>query len=204
MSSWSEIAHYIAKGVILIVLSLLGGVGGSALMEIIWRPRRERERVIGLLGAEVAFNANLLLHHAEVRALGGPTVPSDLILSTMAWTAAGGLVREIPTDMLNELILLYNRFENLNRLVRRYDEIVRRRDSLTTFVPEHTRLDKEIRRTEDVFNTGVDSTIGQCKGISVELIRLGKIPKPRNDSKIDRKANVKKMMEDRDKRLGGR
>ena len=177
MTPWQEFFDFLASGAGTILLALLAGAGGSILLELIWRPRRDKRRVAALLLTEVGFNTELLLLHAHARFEGVSQLPSDLILSTMAWDAAGGLVSELPTEPLGRLILLYNKFKSLNRHVEGFADVLRRRDALPVGSTQRATVDAEVLTVIDVFNTGVDRTIADAQALIPRMIALAKIPK---------------------------
>ena len=62
-----EFAAWTVSGAGTIALALLAGAGGSALLELLWRPRRDRRRAAAIIVAEVALNTELLLLQAHAR-----------------------------------------------------------------------------------------------------------------------------------------
>src|SRR5438067_1384586 len=93
-----------------IVLAIVSGAGGSIVLELIWKPRRDRRRAASLLVAEVALNTELLLLHAHARTFAPKSIPADLSMSTLAWDAAAPLVSELPRERLRAVVTLYNRY----------------------------------------------------------------------------------------------
>lgn len=110
-ATWATLAdfwNWLAGGAGTILLALLAGAGGSALLELIWKPRRDRRRAASLLVAEVAMNTELLLLQAHARFKNPTGIPADLRLATIGWEAAGELVSELPTQLLRKLVILYS------------------------------------------------------------------------------------------------
>jgi hypothetical protein len=60
----AEFWNWLAGSTGTIILAVLAGAGGSALLELLWKPRRDRRRAASLLIAEVAMNTELLLLQA--------------------------------------------------------------------------------------------------------------------------------------------
>ena len=98
-----------------IVLALLAGAGGSALLELIWRPRRAKRRVARLLNAEIAQNTQLLALKAAMARIHPSTLGPGFRLSRLVWDAATDAVPELPEDVLREVIALYSSYEEINR-----------------------------------------------------------------------------------------
>lgn len=57
----------LAPGLGIIVIAVLSGAGGSALLELIWKPRRDRRAAAALLYAEILQNSQMVLFWSELR-----------------------------------------------------------------------------------------------------------------------------------------
>lgn len=151
-----------------IVLALLAGAGGSALLELLWKPRRDRRRAAKLLLAELAVNTELLLLHAHARTTSPGQIPADLRMSTMAWNAVAPMVSELPAKLVRKLVVLYNRYDSLNRQNVLFAEALRDKRS----EDRGTQITAGMMATAtlNAFNTGVDATINQGKELLKELM----------------------------------
>src|SRR2546430_13659585 len=79
-----------------VLLALLGGVVGSALLELWWRPWRTRRRVAALPAEEGNLNAQLLKLHAERRPPHPGRIALDFLLSHLAFDAVARAEGELP------------------------------------------------------------------------------------------------------------
>lgn len=200
-SPWSDLFEFFASGAGTILLAVLSGAGGSALLELFWKPRRDRLKAATLLVAEVAFNTELLLLQAHARLKNPKSVPADFALSTLSWGAAGDLVSELPVKMLRELVLLYNQFESLNRHVGAFGQYLREFESLPVGSAARAKAELQVLSTIDVFNTGIDSTIDNAQALLPQLARLAQVKETQPDAPLDLESRVAKMIAERQERL---
>ena len=200
-SPWSDLFEFFASGAGTILLAVLSGAGGSALLELFWKPRRDRLKAATLLVAEVAFNTELLLLQAHARLKNPKSVPADFALSTLSWGAAGDLVSELPVKMLRELVLLYKQFESLNRHVGAFGQYLREFESLPVGSAARAKAELQVLSTIDVFNTGIDSTIDNAQALLPQLARLAQVKETQPDAPLDLESRVAKMIAERQERL---
>ena len=163
-----EFWQWIASSSGTVLLAILAGAGGSALLELLWKPRRDRRRAATLLLAEVALNTELLLLHAHARNSAPRQIPADLRMSTMAWSATAPLVSELPAKLVRKLVILYNRYDSLNRQIELFSDAVRERT--TTSGSAKINAELMVVATLNAFNTGVDAAIDQGKELLRELV----------------------------------
>jgi hypothetical protein len=202
-SPWVELFAFLASGAGTIILALLAGAGGSALLELFWKPRRDRRRAATLVLSEVAFNTELLLLQAHARFKNRQAIPADFALSTMGWDAAGDLVSELPVKMLRELVLLYNQFQSLNRHVSAFGDYLREFESQPKGSAERAKADIQVMSTIDVFNTGIDSTISNAQALLPELAKVAKHKDEKVAEAPDYEGRVAKLIGERQERLQG-
>lgn len=131
-------------GVGTILLAILSGAGGSALLDLYWKPRRDRRRAAALLHADIIMNMQLIQLHAHLRKNAPRRIPQDLKLSRLGFDTAGEIISELPTELLRPLLLLYNRIDDLNRNVDLYAQGM---DELDTIDPA-PRVGQHARRPE--------------------------------------------------------
>ncbi len=171
----AEFWEWLSGGAGTVLLAILAGAGGSALLELLWRPRRDRRRAAVLLTAEVAMNTELLLLQAHARQLNPRGVPSDFKMSTIAWDAASNLVSELPSRLLRKVVLLYGQYDAINRNVASFG--VALNEFKVAEVGSSAARDCEtmVLRIIDVFNTGLDATLARGQEILPELAKLAAI-----------------------------
>ncbi len=184
------------------MLAIISGAGGSALLELYYKPRRDRRKAATLLAAEISTNAELLLLHAEFRKTNPRKIPRDFQLSKSGWDIASQLLAELPPDLLKKVLVLYARIDSLNDAVLLYENAVREIQALAKDSPGLPKAQNYANTIIDVFNTGVDHAFDSAKGVLPGLIELAKIPKKlRKEPVNDYEARVKAMMSERKKRL---
>lgn len=157
------------------MLALLAGAGGSALLELLWRPRRDRRRAAALLLAEVALNTELVLLQAHARQRNPYGILADFNMSTIAWQAGADLVTELPVRLLRQLVILYNQYERLNRNVAAFAESLDTYSKAEAGSPAYTDADTMCARILDVFNTGLDATLKRGQELLPQLADLAKL-----------------------------
>ena len=119
---WASVVQILLPGVGVVVLAMLSGAGGSALLELYYKPLRERKRAARLLLSEILLNTDLALLQANARDRAPKKIPADFDFSKLAWNAAAGLLSELPLDLLKRVVLLYNRYDSCNHLVNLYSQ----------------------------------------------------------------------------------
>ena len=107
-----------------VLLALLGGVVGSMLLELWWKPRRTRRRIAALLVEEVNLNAQMIQNYIHVLRRDPGSISPDFELSRLALDAVAQDVGELPPTVAGHVILAYHHFECLPRLL----EILRERN----------------------------------------------------------------------------
>jgi hypothetical protein len=158
-----------------ILLAMLAGAGGSVLLELLWRPRRDRQRAAGLLTAEVALNTELLLLQAHARQADRFGIPADLRMSVMGWHAVAALVSELPFAENRALIHIYNQYDALNRQVEAYGIALAKHKAASAGSSEYRDSETMVLRILDVFNTGLDATLANGQRLIPGLAELAGI-----------------------------
>lgn len=197
----SELLEFFASGAGTVLLAVLSGAGGSALLDLYWKPRRDRLRAATLLVAEVAFNTEVPLLQAHARFKNMKSIPADFALSTLSWGAAGDLVSELPVKILRELVLLYNQFESLNRHVAAFGQYLREFEAQPIGSAAQAKAEVQVLLTNDVFNTGIDSTIDNAKALLPSLAKLAGVKREKPDEPLDLEGRVARMIAERQERL---
>ena len=164
--------QWLAYGAGSILLALLAGAGGSALLELLWRPRRDKRRGAALLMAEVALNTELLILQSHARQANPMGIPSDLAMSTIGWQAAAGLVTELPVRLLRQIMVLYNRYDALNRDIALFDRALEEYKHASPGTSAYKDAETNCYRIVDVFNTGLDKAAKQGQKLLPELANL--------------------------------
>lgn len=167
--------EWLASSTGTILLAVLAGAGGSALLELLWRPRRDSRRAAAMLTAEVVLNTELLILQAHARTKEQMSIPSDLRMSVIAWNAVAPLVSELPTGTVRQLVKLYNQYEALNRHIESFGEALDRYKNAEAGTPECADAETMVLRILDVFNTGLDATLGNGQALLLPLAELGGI-----------------------------
>ena len=198
---WQEYFGFLSNSAGSILLSVLAGAGGSVLLELLWRPRRDRRRAASLVLTEVAFNTQLCLLQTHARTMGSSLVPADFSMSTMAWDAAGNLLSELPTALLRELILVYNQYRSLNDHVKAFADAINVHDAADRGTDLWLKKTQQMKVTIDVFNSGVDATIRNGQKLLPQLTILAGF-KETDKSVPDLAGDVARVIGDRQQRLG--
>jgi hypothetical protein len=185
-----------------ILLAILSGAGGSALLELYYKPRRDRRKAATLLAAEIGLNAELIQLQAQLRKTKPRQIGRDFSLSTAAWTASLGVVAELPPHLVKKLLVHYARVDNINESVTLYAEAVTELEALAGDSPRAGKLKVYINSIIDVFNTGLNSAFDDAKALLPDLIKVAKIPsKYRKESTTDYEASVRQLVAEREQRL---
>jgi hypothetical protein len=202
----NEFWQWLASSIGTIGLAILAGAGGSALLELLWKPRRDKRRAATLLLSEIALNTELLLLHAHVRQTEPGRIPADLRMSVMAWNATADLVSELPGKIIRDLVVLYNRYDSLNRQVLLFGEAVGERMHAQTQT-QRNNADEMAKHTLNAFNSGVDVAIDHGQTLLRQLIPLAEWKESAAEKAkvIDyskRAADFTKMRQEQLKKLG--
>jgi hypothetical protein len=195
--------EWLASGIGTIILALLAGAGGSALLELLWRPRRDRRRAASLVVAEVAMNTELLLLQAHARFANPKGIPADFHLSTLAWNTAGELISELPTKLVRKLVILYAQYHSLNTHVESFGSALRDRNGTTLGSPERKNAETLLDSIIDVFNTGIDATIERGQEVIPELADLALIKESEAEKRqvVDYSARAAQIISERQQRI---
>jgi hypothetical protein len=199
--SWA----WLASGTGNVLLALLAGAGGSALLELLWRPRRDARRAAVLLVSEVALNTEILLLFAHVRQTNPKNIPADFSLSTVAWEAAAGLVSELPPALVRRLVLQYHHYASLNSHVGLFSAALDARDVAPPESAERAKSERLIISIIDVFNMGVDRCIHRGQAMIPLLVGLARIKEDieNNAGAIDYAKRAAALLSEREKRMEG-
>ena len=102
-----------------IAIALFSGAGGALLLDLYFRPRRDRKRAAVLLLSEASLNLEALLNARGYMDSGtdrGP--PSDMVISRTALDLVGTAVSELPPETVDGIIITYNGLSRLDQLRR--------------------------------------------------------------------------------------
>lgn len=184
-------------------ISIMSGAGGAALLDLWWKPRRDRRRVSALLLAEILINTDYLLLQAHARIKNLKSIPADFELSVQAWEKAGDRVSELDPDLVKQLLLLYIRYSDLNNYVSTFSKFHYQQEALGTMDPQREVLDRNLAAIIDTFNNTIDIAIESGKSISTSLISVAriKIPKEAKGMTRDYAADIERFMADREARI---
>ena len=193
------LAETLLPGLGTIVLAILSGAGGSALLELIWKPRRDRRRVAGALLGEILVNTELAILWSHARQKNPLSLPADLSFSNLGWHAVSGLVSELPADLVKSVLLLYRRYEHLNFCVQEYSRAADELQTLETSSQRSAVLRSRINSTIDVFNTSIDKAFDEGKSLAAKLLPIAGI-----DERREADAPTRDYAKDVDNLLGER
>lgn len=184
-----------------IALALISGAGGSALLEMFWRPRRDQKKAATLLLAEILLDTELLFMQAHARFKNPKNIPGDFHMSTLAWDTAASAIVELPPEVLKSALLLYNRYRDMNANVAQFATAVENVERTASGSAERKRAERQADVIIDVFNTSIDSAIDHAKQFTPTLFKLAKI-KPAADLDMDNlKAKVDRLIAEREDRI---
>lgn len=173
-------------------------------MDLYYKPRRDRKKAATLLAAEINLNSELLILLAHFRKARPRQIGRDFSMSTSAWQIAAPLLAELPAQLVKKALLLYSRYDLLNKIVLLYAEAVGELQALDPSSPRVAKLQAYTNSVVDVFHTTADSAFDDAKELLPLLIDLAKIPKKlRKEPKDDYEDRVKRMVAERGQRLGG-
>lgn len=150
------LSEWIAGELGSIALALLAGAGGSALLELIWRPRRIKRRVARLLAAEIAMNTQLVALTAAMMKVQPPKMGPGFRVSMLVWDAARESVTELPDAELREVIALYGSYHEINRDAETIDALM---DSAEGLEPNSSRRVLIQRQLIEVTGVLYDSVV---------------------------------------------
>ncbi len=184
-----------------IALALASGAGGAALLELFWKPRRDRKKAATLLLAEILLNTELLLLQAHARAKTPKRIPGDFRMSTLAWETAAQALVELPPETLKSVLLLYNRYGHLNESVTFFDAALRDIAQHSPASAEQKRAERQADVIIDVFNTGIDAAIDQAKQLTPDLFSLAKITPAGDLDTSEFGAKLEQLRKEREERI---
>ena len=184
-------------------ISILSGAGGAALLDLWWKPRRDRRRVSALLLAEILINTDYLMLQAHDRVNNLKNIPADFKLSVQAWEKAGDRVSELDPDLVKRLLLLYIRYSDINNSVRTFIKLHDKMGALCASDPQREVLDRNLAAIIDTFNNTIDIAIESGKSICTSLIHMAriKIPKAYKGPARDYTGDIERFMADREARI---
>ena len=186
-----------------VLIAIASGAGGSALLELYWKPRRDGKRLAAVLYAEILQNAQFILLWTHVRHQQPRTIPADFHLSTIGFDSTSELLRELPAVQLKRVLLLYNRYQAANRQVADYAEALDEFEALKRSGEESAKVERHMDTILDTFNTGLDKAFEQSMEVVKDVIQLGRI-KEKGDPEEpppDYRARVQQHMAQRRDRL---
>ena len=172
---FAGVAASLLPGVGTVALAMLSGAGGSALLELIWKPRRDRRKVAGTLLGEILGNTELALLWAHARQKNPKQIPADLSFSNIGWQAASGLISELPPDLIKDVLLMYRRYEHLNFCIAEYGKTFEELQAVEKGSPREATVRRHLDTTIDVFNTGIDTAFEQGKTLAGKLLHVAGI-----------------------------
>ena len=180
------------------LIGIVSGAAGAALLELYYKPRRDRQTAARVLSAEIAHNTTCLLLHAHERRARPVAISADLRISRLGFDAVAGLLGEMPTAVLRSVLLLYNRYDEANRSAALYSRLL---DQLEILPPDYVgraKLEKDLKTVVDAFNTNVDISIHQGQSLLKQLVPLAKQKETaaQNEPAIDQGSRVREMMLD--------
>jgi len=157
------------------LLAIVSGAGGSALLELYWKPRRDRQKAAVLLLAEILVNTDLALLQAHARVKLPRHISSDLSFSRLGWDATTDLLRELPPDLVKRTLLLYKRYDYLNFCVREFSTTFDELQAAKNDTERTKVLNGHLASTVDAFNIALNKAIDTAKEILPQLLKLAGI-----------------------------
>ena len=186
----------------MVLLAIVSGAGGSALLELYYKPRRDRRKAARLLATEININAELVLLQSQLRKKTPRIIARDFHLLTNAWQSAAGAVAEFPPGLLKQVQLLYAWFERINENVLLYADAQSELEDLSADSTKTRRLKTYLNTIIDVFNIGLDDAFDLAKTVLPELLDLAHIPKrSRKEAVNDYEVKVQALLAGRAERL---
>jgi hypothetical protein len=158
----SEPIGNLLPGLGTVVLALFGGAAGSALLELWWKPRRTRRRVAALLAHEVNINGQMLVLHTHLRKRKPRQISKDFQLSHLAFDAVAQEIAELPPKVASHVIVVYHRFDHLERLREWFSEALEKADAAESGA-ESEKLRQHVLATLDAFNLNLDKTLNDAR-----------------------------------------
>lgn len=194
-ATWS----WLANGSQNVIIALLAGAGGSALLEVFWRPRRERRRAAALLLTEIAQNTELLILQSHARLQNMWSIPADLRASVFVWDAASDKLGELPLAVMRDVAALYAQYHSLNSNVVLFGEALDRYNAATPGSKASQSLETDLLNTITVINTGIDKMIDRGQPLIPRLMKLAKVTEAEKEqAPPDFAARAQKQLTSRD------
>lgn len=197
----NEFFTALVPGLGTVALALLSGAGGAALLDLYYKPKRDRRKAAVLLYSEIILNADFCILHAHWRKHFPRQIPGDFTLSRLAFDAAIGGLSELPAPLVRKLVLLYNRVDLINKFVPMYSDAVDARDSLNPEDARRSSAERYCNTILDAFNTTIDKVFEESKEVLPELIALGKIVEKEDKAVESHQERVDQHFIEREKRL---
>jgi hypothetical protein len=201
--NWSEFLTQVLPGLGTALLAIISGAGGSALLELFWKPRQERRKTAAILMADILLNTELLLLQAHARVKNPKRIPDDFNMSLIGWDSASGLLRELPAELIKSLVFLYNRYRYLNATAQNFGQSLNQYESLPDADPRKLKLQRNLDVYIDVFNMSLDKAIEDGKTILPKLLALSGVKeRAEAGAKLrDYEKEVEKLLADREERI---
>jgi hypothetical protein len=184
------------------LIAIVSGAGGSALLELYYKPRRDRRRAAAILYSEILHNAQFLRSHIAFRVQKPREIPQDFKLSRLGFDAVTAQATELPVPVVRRLIKLYNQIDGLNQQVQAHNHSLEAFFALERDSPLRERMNRDLNTMVDVFQTGVDNTLQSCADLEPRLRRLASVRDSGDPGKeFEPKERVEELIRGREQRL---
>jgi len=196
-SAWQSLL----PGIGTTLVAILSGAGGSAILELFWKPRRSKRRAAALIHADMILNYQLILAWAELRKSTPRKIPDDMILCRVGFDNAAGMIGDLPPELLRRLVGYYNRVDDLNRNLHNHSLALSTLESLDSASPRVPKLKGYLNSVIDVWNSGLDKVFETSQDLLPELEKIAKITAKKHERKRDIAAEARTLNAERAERL---
>jgi hypothetical protein len=203
--AWPSIDLSWLAGVSPWVQGLFGGAGATLLWEGVIKPAKDRRSLAHVLAEEVSHNIQYAASARSFILHDPKRIPGDFSLSTMVFSSVADRLGELP-ELVNEIVLLYRRTEELNRLPETWAEALREYRLAREGGSSQTGvLETELASMLGVYESGLTKYINQANLVLPKLRRAAipvyrpdlRLRKPRYRSIQDIDADVAQLAEQR-------
>lgn len=157
-----------------LVQGLFGGAGATLLWELVLRPSRERRQAARVIAQEVSLCLQLAAtarYRAEENSSG---IAADFSLPTLAFSAIGGSLGALPTEIVGEVVGFYHYVGTLNVLPGNFGSTLDRYRSLAIVgdTEERQRLKGDLDDQLAAYRSGLEFLAAAANKLLPKLRRL--------------------------------
>lgn len=143
------------------------------LVVVIWEgwlvPARHSRNVAHALMGETSINLQLLAGQQEARKANPKSIPGDFQMSKVAFDALADRIAELPPELLNSVLLFYNRVTSLNAMPQLYSDLLTQYRAARPNTSVKQSIASDLDATIEVFNRYLDKTLDHANTLQAQL-----------------------------------